>query len=99
MLAAMDVRIARFARTHLLALSCASCLLAAVVAGCTDGTTPDCAGDAGCGPQFDGPPPEGSGDAAEDADAAPDVSSEATSPDAAPDTSADGAGAGDGATG
>jgi hypothetical protein len=88
MLAAMDVRTARFARTHLLALSCASCLLAALVAGCTDGTTPDCAGDAGCGPQFDGPPPEGSGDAAEDA--AADVSSEATSPDAAPDTSADG---------
>jgi len=62
----------------LCALSCAA-WIGGVAAGCTSGTTPDCMGDAGCGPGFDGPPPE---------TASPDAPSE-TTPDAVSDVTPD----------
>lgn len=65
------------------ALSCAT-WLGATGAGCTDGTTPVCTSpESGCGPGFDGPPPETA-----PSDAASEEASEAT-PDATPDVAPD----------
>ncbi len=70
-----------------------------VVAGCTTGTTPNCGGDAGCGPGFDGPAGEGSLSDESDSpsDAPSDAPSESTSDapvdvtqDAPPDSTSDG---------
>src|SRR5271170_1121531 len=78
-----------FSRTLVLcALSCATWFGLAMV-NCTDGTTPDCeGGESGCGPGYDGPPPEGAfSDASTPMDAtdAPvDVASEPTPMDAPP---------------
>ena len=72
------------------ALSCAT-WLGATGAGCTDGTTPVCTSpESGCGPGFDGPPPES---ALSDAgsDQASDVTSDGM-PDVKPDVNGDVAG-------
>jgi hypothetical protein len=70
----------------MIVLSCAT-WLGAIGAGCTDGTTPDCTSpESGCGPGFDGPPPESASDAGSD------QASEATmdgTPDVAPDVKPD----------
>lgn len=63
--------------------------LAALVAGCVDGTTPDCSDAAAqCGPDFDGAAIDGATDAPP-SDAPSDGSPDAA-PDAPPDAPADG---------
>jgi hypothetical protein len=67
-------------------LSCAT-WLGATGAGCTDGTTPDCMSpESGCGPGFDGPPPESASDAG--SDQASDATMDGT-PDVTPDVQPD----------
>ncbi len=75
------------------ALSCAV-WAGMAVGGCTSGTTPDCSGDAGCGPGFDGPPEDSDAandvmDASDSGDAADAVDAPMETSDAPPDTPAD----------
>jgi hypothetical protein len=54
-----------------------ACSIVLAFPACTSGQTPDCAGDAGCGPDFDGPIDDGS--AGDTADGAPESAAEAAS--------------------
>jgi hypothetical protein len=87
-----------FSRTLVLgALSCATWFGMAML-NCTSGTTPDCDGGEGCGPGFDGPPPEGAlSDASSPTEAASDAATDAptdvlqdVASEAAPDATSDG---------
>jgi hypothetical protein len=92
-----------FSRSLVLcALSCATWFGVAML-NCTSGTTPDCeGGESGCGPGYDGPPPEGSfSDAPSPTDGPTDAPTD-VSPDVASEAAPDGPGDGpfaEGATG
>jgi hypothetical protein len=79
-----------FSRTLVLcALSCATWFGLAMV-NCTSGTTPDCeGGESGCGPGYDGPPPEGAlSETSSPTDGATDAPID-VSPDVTPEAAAD----------